>query len=61
MEGNLKSFSDRANDSLLGIYWALPFSPKGGLLIYAFLTFRFCTGGENEQHVFYTLCGVSAI
>ena len=65
MEENLKSFSDGANYSpfffFFVISWALPFPQKGGLLIYAFLTFRFCMGGENEQHVLYTLCGVNAI
>ena len=34
-----------------------PLPRKGGLLIYACLTFRFCMGGENEQHVVHTVWG----
>lgn len=60
-EENLESFSALTNDSLFDSCWALPSPQKGGLLIYALLTFRFCMDGENEQHVWYTLCGVDAI
>lgn len=60
MEENLKLFSGGADYSFFLFFvicWALPFP----LLIYDFLTFKSCTGGENEQHVSYTLCGVNAL